>query len=186
MDCLTLGESGNLLARCLGEVSNLDWRAGPVRSSGLILAILVGAPLLLWRIRLWQGAWQSKHAAHRRAEHLLRERLTPCEYKYLQKFGFLDISSRLNPHRYYRIPKHKGRVWVYEALLHGDAPVWRKTSELCLVAIEDVPDADLVLSHKWMIEGDEAAYIALANWIRIPDAGWTMYIGGQTALQRES
>jgi hypothetical protein len=127
-----------------------------------------------------------QHMAHRRAEQLLHERLTPCEYKHLQRRGYLDIASRLNPHRYYRIPKHKGRVWVYESFMQGDAMLWRKTGELCLIAIEDVPEADLVLSHKWMIEGDEAAYLALANWIRMPDTSWTQYIGAPTPAQHDA
>jgi hypothetical protein len=186
MDCLTLGEGGNLLASCFGEASYLDWRVWLARSPVLIPALVVCALLVSHYVRRWRRVTKWRHTAHRRAEQLLRERLTPCEYKDLQRSGFLDISSRLCPQRYYRIPRHRGRVWVYEASTHDDTLLWRKTGELCLVAIEDVPDADLVLSHKWMIEGDEAGYLALANWIRIPDTGWTLYTGAPTSLRRGS
>jgi hypothetical protein len=29
-----------------------------------------------------------------------------------------------------------------------------------------MPDADLVLTHKWLIEADEQKYLNTANWVR--------------------
>lgn len=127
--------------------------------------------------------WQQ--VAQRRAEQLLRERLTQCEHRRLQKYGYLDIPSRTESHRCYRIPRYRGRVHVFEAFMLGDTLLWRKTAELCVVSMDDVPDADLVLSHKWMIEGDETGYLALANWIRLPDTDWTIHVPIQAQVHAQ-
>lgn len=185
MDCLSLSDGGNLLARCYSELASLDWRVWFARSPGWVVALLVGAPVVLPFLRRWRSRMEWQQVAQRRAEQLLRERLTQCEHQRLQKYGYLDIPSRLDPNRCYRIPRYRGRVHVFEAFTLGERLLWRKTAELCVVSMDDVPDADLVLSHKWMIEGDETAYLALANWIRLPDTEWTMHIAVQPQVHTQ-
>lgn len=101
-----------------------------------------------------------------RAEILLRDSVTRQQYQHLLTFGYMEIPSRLYPNRYYRIPRERRRVQVYEAAeTHlGAAP--RKLGELCVIACEPMPDADLVLAHKWLIEADEQKYLNTANWVR--------------------
>ena len=41
----------------------------------------------------------------------------------------------------------------------GDTPVLA----LCVQSVEPIPDADTVLLHKLMIEGDEEHYLQVAN-----------------------
>ena len=74
--------------------------------------------------------------------------------------GYLEVPSRLHPGRTYRIPYRPGRVTVCE----GGRPV----CQLCVIACNPVPYADLILTQKWLIEVDEGAYLALANWIDGP------------------
>lgn len=103
-------------------------------------------------------------AAQARAEALLRASITVDEYASLLQRGYLEIPSRLYPNRIYQIPR-KRRVRVCEVVHHGADEQRRRLGELCLNACEPVPEADLVLTHKWAIEADEATYLATANWI---------------------
>jgi hypothetical protein len=185
MDCLSLSGGEDLLARCTSELASLDWRAWFTTSPAWLVALLAGAPLLLPWLRRWRRKMEWQQVAHRRAEQLLRERLTPSEHRRLQKYGYLDMPSRIEAQRCYRIPRHRGRVHVLEAIMLGDTLLWRKAAELCVVSMDDVPDADLVLSHKWMIEGDEAGYLALANWIRLPDTDWTLHVAVQPQVHAQ-
>ena len=67
----------------------------------------------------------------------------------------LEVQSRLHPGWVYRIPRHQGQVKVFE----GDTPVLA----LCVQPVDPIPDADAILVHKLMIEGDEASYLQVAN-----------------------
>jgi hypothetical protein len=98
--------------------------------------------------------------AQQRAETLLRESLSARQYGQLREQGYLEVPSRLHPDRRYRIPRAPGQVQVYEG--------GRAVGALCLVARDPVPQADLLLTLKWLIEGDEQAYLATANWIDGP------------------
>jgi hypothetical protein len=93
--------------------------------------------------------------AHRRAEALLAQCLTPEAWQSLQRTGVLIVPSPGYPGRVYHIPRHAGAVVVY----HHRQPVF----QLCVHPRERLPDADLVLLHKLMIEADEERYLALAN-----------------------
>jgi hypothetical protein len=97
-------------------------------------------------------------AVERRAEALLAEYLTDAEWEQLTSRGYLEVPSKVTPHRTYRIPRHGGRPLVYEWGL----PV----CQLCVGPLEPLPRADLVLLHLVMIRGDEASYLATAN--RLP------------------
>ena len=99
-----------------------------------------------------------------RAEALLRASVTPAEYAFLIQNGYLEVPSRLYANRVYQIPHKRRRVRVY-ALDKEDASKRYKLGELCLVACEPVPDADVVLTHKWLLEADERTYLSTANWI---------------------
>lgn len=94
-------------------------------------------------------------AAKSRAEKMLSEMLTEQEYLQLSRRGYLEVRSPGYSDRVYRVPKYRGRVHVYE---NGKAIM-----SLCVQPIELVPDADVVLIHKLMIEGNEQDYLNMAN-----------------------
>lgn len=90
-----------------------------------------------------------------RAQAMLRDLLTEDEYQQLNGQGYLAVPSALHQGRVYHIPRYQGKVKVYEdgKLLAG----------LCVQPIEVLPDADVVIMHKLMLEGDEDGYLAVAN-----------------------
>ena len=96
--------------------------------------------------------------ADRRAKELLRSMLTDQQYRQLMHRGYLDIKSPRKPGCVYRVPKSQGLVEVIEYGI-------RKMS-LCLQPFEWVPDADVVVMHKLMIEADEETYLQRANKLR--------------------
>lgn len=94
-------------------------------------------------------------SAERRAQSFMRELLTPHQYQQLTHVGFVEVPSPAIPDRVYRIPGSGGLVRVYE---QGHAIM-----DLCLQPAESLPDGDVVLLHKLMIEGNEQEYLAKAN-----------------------
>lgn len=97
--------------------------------------------------------------AKTRAEALLAEMLPEDEYQQLARRGYLEVPSPSTPDRVYRVPKYRGRVHVYEK--------GKPVVSLCVQPERLVPDADVVLIHKLMIQGDEAEYLRLANRFEI-------------------
>jgi hypothetical protein len=93
--------------------------------------------------------------AERQAATLLRDMLTPEQLRQLIWRGYLEIPSPMEPRRTYRVPKSKGYVQVIE---DGHA-----TMRLCLQPAEYLPDADVVVLHKLMIEANEETYLQKAN-----------------------
>lgn len=93
--------------------------------------------------------------AERRAAHLLRDTLTPEQWRQLIWQGYLEIASPTEPQRIYRVPRTKGYVQVIE---NGHAVM-----RLCLQPVEYLPDADIVVLHKLMIEANEETYLQKAN-----------------------
>jgi hypothetical protein len=93
--------------------------------------------------------------AQERAEVLLRSLLSEEEYQRLNRRGYLEVPSPSRPRRVYRIPRHQGQVKVYE----GNVPIMA----LCVQPVEPIPDGDVVLMHKLMIEGNEEEYLRIAN-----------------------
>jgi hypothetical protein len=151
-----------------------EWATWSVDSWVSVALTLLAAILLVGlAARWWVQHHSERRSANRRAEQLLRERLTREQYDQLTKFGYLDIPSRLDPYRQFRIPRHRGRVLVLQSCNMGDNVLSRKVAELCVVSSEPVPDADMVLIHKLMIEADEANYLATANWTRPPHEHWS-------------
>ncbi len=98
----------------------------------------------------------SEHlSAESRAKALLREMLTENQYQQLIKFGYLEVPSPSIEYRVYRIPQAGGLVKVFE---RGSAVM-----ELCLQPAEPLPDGDVVVMHKLMIEANEQEYLQKAN-----------------------
>jgi hypothetical protein len=93
--------------------------------------------------------------ANRRANELLRSVLTRKQYRQLMRRGYLDIPSPRDPECIYRVPQAQGLVGVIEQ--------GRRKASLCLQPLEMVPDADIVVMHKLMIEADEQTYLQTAN-----------------------
>lgn len=132
----------------------------------LFLTVLVLLAVSLWLYygctRLGSRAahyahWRERQCAEERAAGLLREHVSERQYQQFRRDGYLEVPSQVQPGRVYRLPARPGRVVVYE----GGRPV----GQLCVIATEPVPQADLILAQKWLIEADEPAYLALANWV---------------------
>lgn len=119
----------------------------------------VGARFWPWlRMRPW---WPV--SSERRAETLLYESLTPPEYSQLVYTGYLEIPSPTKLMRVYRIPRGPGQVLVVE----GNRVIER----LCVQpAASGLPEADVVLMHKLLIEADEETYLKTAN--HFPRSVW--------------
>ena len=117
---------------------------------GIIVALCLG--LLGWLISDHYLKWAE---ANRRASELLRSVLTRKQYRQLKRHGYLDIPSPRDPECIYRVPQAQGLVGVIEQ--------GRRKASLCLQPLECVPDADIVVMHKLMIEADEETYLQTAN-----------------------
>ncbi len=173
MDCLQqLTLEGGAIDRILLCRSQLlvnrlsQWlSANPLGTAGLVLGVLL---LLLLLGQLSHSAFarqKAQHVAKKRAEQLLRSSVTDEQYKQLVSQGYLEIPSRLYPGYLYRIPRTQQRVAIYETSQSPVAPYSRKLAELCVLSCDQVPDADMVLAHKLMIEADEQTYLSIANRI---------------------
>lgn len=132
------------------------------------LSLLLGIWLLFLLIAIYYlsqssdgnlGRWRDSVGEHlsaeSRAKALMREMLTDGQCQQLQKFGYLEVPSPTIEHRVYRIPGAGGLVKVYE---RGCAVM-----ELCLQPTEPLPDGDVVVMHKLMIEANEQEYLQKAN-----------------------
>ncbi|MGH2487884.1 MAG: hypothetical protein ACRDHE_17930 [Ktedonobacterales bacterium] len=126
----------------------------------LLLSAWPGASSRLWpwlRLRRWWPV-PADHAA----ETLLRQMLTPEEYDQLKLRAYLDIQSRAHLGRLYRVPRGPGQVQVLEG--------GRVVERLCVQPLDSLPEADVILMHKMLIEADEPSYLATAN--HFPRAVW--------------
>jgi hypothetical protein len=121
--------------------------------AGVLIVILL--PLSIWAF--FTESYRKRPGAKRRAGELLRDVLTAEQYGQLIQQGYLDIPSPSEPERVYRVPRSPGQVQVREK---GHVTKW-----LCLQPFEWVPNADLVVIHKLMIEADEETYLQKANSI---------------------
>ncbi len=104
---------------------------------------------------LFQPYFKGWLRSERRAADLLRDVLTPEQLRQLLWRGYLEIPSPTEPQRIYRVPKSKGYVQVID---NG-----RATMRLCLQPVECLPDADIIVLHKLMIEANEETYLQKAN-----------------------
>jgi len=118
----------------------------------LVIITVLSLVLLVW---LSYGSYLKWCAANRRANELLRSVLTRQQYRHLVQYGYLDIPSPRDPGCIYRVPRAQGLVGVIDQ--------GRRKASLCLQPVEWVPDADMVVMHKLMIEADEETYLQTAN-----------------------
>lgn len=119
---------------------------------GWIVVALAISPMIWLLLQPYMKGWSR---AERRAASLLRDTLTPEQCRQLVWRGYLEVPSPTEPQRVYRVPRTRGYVQVIE---NG-----RAVMRLCLQPIECLPDADLVVLHKLMIEANEETYLQKAN-----------------------
>lgn len=136
-----------------------------------IMAIVIGfclwlcvwiLPALVWmlvrgagRRRATDMSLEERALAEKRSGELLRDLLDAREYRQLMRYGYMDVPSGCYAGRLYRIPYLPGRV----SILEGGCAV----AELCVQPLVSLPDNDMILLHKVMIEGAELDYLARAN-----------------------
>jgi len=119
---------------------------------GWIVIALAIFPMLWLILQPYFKGWSR---AERRAADLLRDILTPEQVRQLLCQGYLDVPSPTEPRRVYRVPRVKGYVQVVQ---NG-----RAIMRLCIQPVECLPDADVVVLHKLMIEANEENYLQKAN-----------------------
>ena len=125
----------------------------------VLVIALVGAMLFLpqfiaSRIEAGRRSKAEWSNAQLRADMLLEELLTTSEYQQLNERRYLEVVSPSNPERAYRLPRAPGRVAVFERGVHIE--------NLCVQPVDQVPEGDIILTHKLMIEGSEQEYLRLA------------------------
>ncbi len=99
---------------------------------------------------------RERQEAERRADALLAEVLSEEEASQLGKRGYVEVPSPSHPNRVYRVPKRRGKmIKVYES--------GKLVMKLCVGPVQMIPEADVVLVHKLMIEGNEQEYLQKAN-----------------------
>jgi hypothetical protein len=118
----------------------------------IVIIAALGLGLLGWLAYNRYLKWLEPR---RRANVLLRSVLTRAQYRQLMWHCYVDIKSLRDPERIYRVPRYPGRVGMIEQ--------GRRKADLCLGPLDWVPDADLVVIHKLMIEADEEIYLQTAN-----------------------
>lgn len=128
--------------------------------AGLVLLLLVLAVLAIveWSARVRRPGERGADAERTPAESaevLLRDLLDEREYRQLKQRGYVDVASPNDPQRIYRIPSYAGLVRVYEG-------GWA-VRELCLQSVEPLPNGDVVVMHKLLIQGNEPEYLARAR-----------------------
>ena len=119
---------------------------------GWIVIALAISPMLWLIFQPYLKGWSR---SERRATDLLRDILTPEQVRQVLWHGYLEVPSPTEPQRVYRVPRTKGYVQVVE---NG-----RAIMRLCLQPVECLPDADVVVLHKLMIEANEEMYLQKAN-----------------------
>lgn len=119
---------------------------------GWIVVALALSPMV-WL--LLQPYLKGQSRAERRAADLLHDILTPEQCRQLMWRGYLEVPSPTTAQRVYRVPRTRGYVQVLE---NG-----RAVMRLCVQPVEYLPDADIVVLHKLMIEANEEIYLQQAN-----------------------
>ncbi|HEY8475675.1 MAG TPA: hypothetical protein VIN09_02265 [Chloroflexota bacterium] len=135
------------------------WWAAP---AALLLAVNVA------RRRRERRLTRRELAVDARTEALLKDLLTPEQYRQMQATGYFVVPSPGRPGRVYHVPRHPGYVRVYEE--------GQLVELLCAEPEVPLPPGDVAVMHKLMIEGNEEEYLRLANRVSAfyhPDAlGW--------------
>jgi hypothetical protein len=132
----------------------------------LVLAVIVIVAGLWSRSSFTRpGTRDDQLLADLRAQAMLCEVLTEQEQQNLARNGYLEVPSPSKSSRSYRIPGRRGQVTLCE----DGVPI----ATLCVQPTVPVPDADLVVMHKVLIEADEATYLSVANRFRFRRTGLT-------------
>lgn len=100
-------------------------------------------------------SYAERLAAQARAQELLADVIGAEAFARVARCGYLEVPSPSIAHRVYRVPTARGQVEVFE----DDQLVMK----LCVVPTKALPDGDLVLMHKLMIEANEDYYLKVAN-----------------------
>lgn len=119
----------------------------------ILLPVILLVAMLLYEYLPWVR--RARLEAQERAEQVVRSVLTVGEYEQLKIKGYLEIPSPGYPNRVYRIPPGAGMV----AVLEGGRCVER----LCAQSTSSIPEREVVVIHKLMIEANEQEYLKLAN-----------------------
>jgi hypothetical protein len=90
-----------------------------------------------------------------KARRLLKASLTKSEWAFLKKHSYLVVASKTYPGREYHIPRKGGMIVCF----HDGVLLY----EYCLQPLMLLPDDDLVLAHKLMIECSEEEFLEKAN-----------------------
>jgi hypothetical protein len=93
--------------------------------------------------------------ARQRSETLLRALVGAEAYARSIACGYLETLSPQDPQRVYRIPWKRGFVRVVER--------GQLVESLCIGPRWRLPAADVLVTHKLLIEADEQRYLAIAN-----------------------
>ena len=122
---------------------------------GYVVGIIMGTLALILLGWLFVDSFLKWLEPFRRADKLLRAVLTHEQYRHLMRWDYVDIPSPHDQKRFYRVPRYPGLVGMIEQ--------GKQKADLCLQPLEWVPDADIVVMHKLMIEADEETYLQTAN-----------------------
>ena len=122
---------------------------------GSIVGAIIGTFALILFGWLFVDSFLKWVEPYRRADKLLRTVLTRAQYRQLILHSYVDIKSPRDQERVYRVPRYPGLVGVIEQ--------GKRKADLCLQPLEWVPDADIVVMHKLLIEADEETYLQTAN-----------------------
>jgi hypothetical protein len=128
------------------------WVTQALTTLSWIVIALVISPMVWLIVQPYFKGWSR---AERRAADLLRDVLTPEQSRQLLWHGYLEVPSPTEVGRVYRVPRTRGYVQVIE---NG-----RAVMRLCIQPVECLPDADVVVLHKLMIEANEEHYLQKAN-----------------------
>lgn len=119
---------------------------------GWVVVALAISPMVWLIVQPYFKGWSR---AERQATDLLRDTLTSEQFRQLVWRGYLEVPSPTEPRRVYRVPRARGYIQVVE---NGHAIM-----RLCVQPVEYLPDADIVVLHKLMIEANEEHYLQKAN-----------------------
>jgi len=120
--------------------------------SWLVIAVFL-TPVIWFVLQPYLRRWSR---AERRAANLMRDVLTPEQCHQLLWCGYLEVPSPGFAGRVYRVPRTRGG---FVQVMEDGKAVMR----LCVQPVERLPDADVIILHKLMIEANEEYYLQKAN-----------------------
>ncbi len=127
--------------------------------SEALLPLLVGILLYTVALGVWHWCLSPQRPtdlrAERRAKLLLGEFLTDEELQQLTELGYLDVRSPCRAERIYRIREEGHSVDIFDSGVLSMRIRSRPSRE--------IPAGDLILMHKFMIEGSEKEYLQSAD-----------------------